>query len=364
MLISSCARSLPLTALKRNLLQFRARDALVIGDAVAHAEDAAALAAAFSRVPDAAGRLVAEGIGGTEIARVGSGELRAVTARAAELVERSMAEGGAPAPAPWCVMVLGSGGRGESLLSADQDNALIHAGGPDADAWFAGFGAEVAKLLDAAGVPLCNGGVMASNTEWRGNAQRWSERVAGWLAKARPQDLLNVDIFFDLMPVAGDQRLARALRAQAVHAASKAPVFLALLAASIAGLEPLLGTFGRMRAVEGRVDLKRWGTLPIVGMARALALRIGSTERSTQGRLRDAAAAGRLPDSDAQLLIDLHASLMTIILTQQLEDLHSGIRPSSRVSLRGMARGEIRDLAGQLRRLEHILRALQGIMSE
>jgi signal-transduction protein with cAMP-binding, CBS, and nucleotidyltransferase domain len=119
-----------------------------------------------------------------------------------------------------------------------------------------------------------------------------------------------------------------------------------------------------MRAVEGRVDLKRWGTLPIVGMARALALRIGSTERSTQGRLRDAAAAGRLPDSDAQLLIDLHASLMTIILTQQLEDLHSGIRPSSRVSLRGMARGEIRDLAGQLRRLEHILRALQGIMSE
>jgi CBS domain-containing protein len=348
---------------QRNLLQFRARDALVIGDAVMHAEDAPALASAYGRVPDAAGRLAAEGIGGTEIARVVSGELRAVTARAAELAERGLSERGRPAPAPWCVLVLGSGGRGESMLSSDQDNALIHTGGPEADAWFSEFGAEIAKMLNEAGVPLCNGGVMASNADWRGNVQQWNARVSGWLGRARPEDLLNVDIFFDLIPVGGDRRLAEALQADSVRAASRAPTFLALLTSSIVGLQPLLAAFGRLRVVDGRVDLKRWGTLPIVGLARALALRIDSTERGTQGRLREAAAAGRLGEADAGTLIELHARLMSVILAQQLRDLDEGIRPSSRVAVRSLPREDAKALPGQLRRLEQILQALPEIMS-
>ena len=188
-------------------------------------------------------------------------------------------------------------------------------------------------------------------------------RVSGWLRHARPQDLLNVDIYFDLTPVAGDRDLAESLRDASVHAAAQAPTFLALLAASIAGLQPLLKAFGRLRVVEGRVDLKRWGMLPIVGMARALALRVGSGERSTQGRLRDAAAAGRLRQGDADMLIELHARLMSTILAQQLRDLDDGIRVSNRVSIRALLRDESRLLTSQLRRLEEILQALPEIMS-
>lgn len=348
---------------QRDLLQYRAREALAIGDAVANAEDAVALAAAFGHVPAAARHLVDEGVGGVEVARVVSSELRAVTARAATLALARMHSDGREAPAPWCVLVLGSGGRGESLLAADQDNALIHAGTPEADAWYAQFGAELSRLLDESGVPLCKGGVMASNAAWRGSVGEWESRVGIWLARARGEDLLNVDIFFDLEAVAGDPKLATRLHAEAVEAASKTPPFLALLAAAARDLLPLLGHFGRLRANNGRVDLKRCGLLPIVSVARALALRVGSTQRSTPDRLRDAAEAGRLSQADAALLVELHAQLMTLVLGQQLIDLEEGVRPSSRVDVKTLRRPEARSLARQLRRLEYVVQELGGAIA-
>ena len=64
------------------------------------------------------------------------------------------------------MLVLGSGGRGESLLAMDQDNAIVYAdrdGGmsdEDTDQWFAELGARVSCILDLVGVPYCKGGVM------------------------------------------------------------------------------------------------------------------------------------------------------------------------------------------------------------
>lgn len=348
---------------QRDMLQFRAREALEIGDAVANAGDAHALAAAFSRLPAAANRLVAEGVGGADVARVVSSELRAVTARAAELALMRVRAAKGDAPAPWCVLVLGSGGRGESLLAADQDNALIHAGGPEADAWFGEFGGVLSRLLDEAGIPLCKGGVMASNADWRGSTEEWETRVGEWLGRARARDLLNVDIFFDLVAVAGDARLAARLHTEAVDAAARAPQFLALLATAAHDFLPLLGYFNRLRVEGGRVDLKRCTLLPIVSVARALALRVGSTAHSTPERLRDAAAAGRLSQSDSALMVELHAQAMTLILGQQLIDLEAGVRPSGRVELKSLRRGEAKHLARQLRRLEDIVQELSASMA-
>ena len=348
---------------QRDLLQFRARGALEVGDAVASADDDVALAAAFGRLPQVAQRLVAENVGGVEVARVVSSELRAVTARAAHLAIEQLQTEGKAAPAPWCLLVLGSGGRGESLLAADQDNALIYAGPPALDGWFADFGVKIAASLDRAGVPFCKGGVMASNAAWRGSSEEWRSRIGSWLGRARPEDLLSVDIFFDMAPVAGDEGLAWTMHGEAVRAAASAPPFLALLAATTASLMPLLGMFGRLRTQAGRVDLKRCALLPIVSLGRALALRVGSSERTTPGRLRDAVAADRLSQLDADLLVELHAEVMSLILGQQLFDLEAGIRPSSRVDIRRLPQGRSRTLARQLRRLEELLQDLPGAMS-
>ena len=346
---------------QRDLLHHRASAAAELGDAVACAGDAAALAAAHSRLPEAAAGLVAEGLAGDAAARVVSNEIRALTARAAAIAaERIEAEGHGPAPAPWCMLVLGSGGRGESLLSADQDNALVHAGSEGDDAWFAALGARLADLLDEAGVRRCQGGIMAANAEWRGNMPAWRERVDGWLRRSAPEDLLHVDIFYDLAPVAGAAGLGRELHAEAVDAAGRTPAFIALLAESVAAMSPPIGLFGRLRASDGRIDLKLGGLLPLVGVARTLALRIGSRARSTPERIEDAAAAGRVSPRDAETLARIHRSLLTMILEQQLEDLAAGVSPSGRIEVRRLSRAAQRSLARDLRALDDTLKVLRS----
>ena len=52
------------------------------------------------------------------------------------------------------VAVLGSAGRGESLLALDQDNALVYADDSErAHNWFAEFGRHLADLLDESACP-------------------------------------------------------------------------------------------------------------------------------------------------------------------------------------------------------------------
>ncbi len=349
---------------QRDLLEHRATRAAVLGDAIEEAADGPALAAVHGELPAVAGALADDGLGGLEVARVISNEIRALTARAALITaERLAASDEGPAPAPWCVMVLGSGGRGESLLSADQDNALVHGGTEADDAWFAALGEGVADLLNVAGIPLCNGGVMAARPSWRGNAEQWEARIAGWLRHARPEDLLNVDIFFDMVSVVGEAALADDLRRRGVRAAAGNVSFMALLAESVSRLTPSLGMFGRLPLEEGRVDLKRHGLLPLVSMARVLALRVGSTARATPDRLQDALNAGRITEGDGRRLLRIHAELMSLVMRQQVADLHEGIKPSSKVSVKDLPREARRSLGHDLRHLEQILGQVRAAIS-
>jgi CBS domain-containing protein len=82
---------------------------------------------------------------------------------------------------------------------------------------------------------------------------------------------------------------------------------------------PPLGFFKRIRTNNGRVDLKRGGIVPIVGLARAAALCAGSHERSTLARLEAAAASGSLLSNDnARTLADTFSFLLHLRLRRQL----------------------------------------------
>src|SRR5690606_37153035 len=135
----------------RNLLRHRATDAIVLGDEVASAASSAELGATWAKLPLVAGSLLAEDVDPRTISAVISSEIRAITSRAAELAEAKLiAEGRGAAPCPYAVLVLGSAGRGESLLAADQDNAIVYLhgaeGGPE-DRWFEAPGTEMCQLL-------------------------------------------------------------------------------------------------------------------------------------------------------------------------------------------------------------------------
>ena len=72
------------------------------------------------------------------------------------------------------------------------------------DRWFEQLGIHIADILHEVGVPYCKGGVMAKNPQWRGSLDVWRTRVGDWIQRSQPQDLLSVDIFFDMLGVHGD----------------------------------------------------------------------------------------------------------------------------------------------------------------
>src|SRR5262249_53050705 len=218
----------------RDLLRLRASEAVMLGDEIDAAHDVHALAAAWAKLPQVVTSLLAEGVAARDVAAVISRELGALTRQAAVIAEARMRSAGAGEPVcPYALAILGSAGRGESLLAMDQDNALGFAagapGGPQ-DKWFGQLGVHIADILHEVGVPYCKGGVMAKSPQWRGSLATWRERVGDWIGRSSPQDLLSVDIFFDMRPVHGDGGLCTELWHGAFDAARGQVGFAKLLA--------------------------------------------------------------------------------------------------------------------------------------
>jgi DNA polymerase-3 subunit epsilon/CBS domain-containing protein len=346
----------------RDLLKLRASAAINLDDTIEHAGSAAEMAAAWAMLPAVADALIAERIDARSIVEIVSEELCAMTRRAAVLAEAAMAsEGHGQPPCPYAVLVLGSGGRGESLLAADQDNAIVFAeGDPDGpeDRWFARLGEKIADLLDRSGVPFCKGGVMAKNPEWRGSLAHWNERVADWIHRSRPQDLLNVDIFFDLRPVHGDLALGETLFAHAHDLGHARHEFAKLLGEQVAPSNPFT-LFGSLQLEGGRIDLKLHGLFPIVATARTLAIRHGIRARSTRERLEGLIGLEIGGDEDMAAMLTGHSVLLALMLAQQSRDLYAGLPVSNRVEvakLDGTERAELKAVLKSLQPVPNLVR--------
>lgn len=348
----------------RDLLRLRAEGSVALGDEIFVARDVPALGRAWARLPEVAAGLVAEGMPGREIAVVVSHQLCALTERAAVIAEERMrSEGRGNPPCAYVLAVLGSAGRGESLLAMDQDNALIFADGGDEvahDAWFAGFGKHVADILNEVGVPYCKGGIMVSNPQWRGSVSAWRERIAGWVRRSRPQDLLAVDIFFDMRGVHGDLAMAEGLWREAFDAARGNAAFAKLLAASIGEMRSALTLFGGIRADNGRIDVKQSGLFGVVSAARALAIWHHIVERSTQARLAGLKAQGR-SETDLDALGAAQEVFLDLMVAQQVEDIRHGISPSNKVELKRLSsrdRDRLRSALSAVSNLNELVRDL------
>lgn len=341
----------------RDLLRLRAGEAISLGDEIDDAADAPALAVAWAKLPRVAEALLAEELSGRDIAEVISRELGALTRQAAVIAERMMREAGhGGPPCGYAMIVLGSAGRGESLLAMDQDNAVIfERGDPDGeeDRWFAMLGTHVADILHQVGVPYCKGGVMASNAPWRGSVATWRSRVGHWITRSRPADLLSVDIFFDFRAVHGDGSLAVLVRQAAFDAARGQTAFAKLLVDGVR-VPASLKLFGGIRTEAGRIDLKAAGLFGLVAAARALAIRYHVVERSTEARLAGVKALVHVSHSDLDALDHAQSVFLDLILSQQVEDIALGIPPSNTVSVKRLSARE-RD------RLHAALRAVTAI---
>jgi CBS domain-containing protein len=349
----------------RDLLRLRARDAVTLGDEIDEAQDVHELGQAWATLPAVARGLLDEGIEARDVSAIVSRELGALTRRAGQLAEMKMREAGrGDPPVPYALLVLGSAGRGESLLAMDQDNAIIfERGAPDGpeDRWFAELGTHVADILHEVGVPYCTGGVMAKNPQWRGSTALWRERLGHWIGRSNPEDLLAVDIFFDFRAVHGDGALAAALWREAYELAKGQSAFAKLLAEAGGDFDPPVGWLG-FRTENGRVDLKRGGLFVIVSVARVLAIYHGIAEHSTKARIENVRALGLGSEGDLNAMIETQRVILSAVLDQQLIDIAAGRPPSNKVEIKRLSRIEQAKLKKALSSIKHSNEMLRGLL--
>lgn len=342
----------------RALLKVRANDALVIGDSVHESKGPEDMAAAMAALPGLARSLLAEGVSARGISSVIALVIRDLTARATELAEISMRQDGwGEAPAAYAMLVLGSGGRGESLLVFDQDNAIVHRGTAADDVWFAELGKRVNEMLNQAGIPFCDGGVMAREPKWRKSLEEWKDEIHNWVFSLENQTVMYCDIFFDFQPVWGDAELAEELRVWAVEKASQSAFFMQYLAQHVAKMDVSLTFWGGFVTKNGRLNAKKFGLLPLVSAARFRAIRAHVLETGTDERYSAIKDMELLHEDDWRDFLEIREIVFRVMLDQQLADLAAGVTASASIDPKRLStqmRERLRWAFKRLRTLKYI----------
>ncbi len=256
---------------------------------------------------------------------------------------REMAESGwGDPPVSFCVIVMGSGGRGESYLYPDQDNGFILDDYPDArhgdiDRYFVDLAERMTRDLDRIGIPLCKGYVMATNPVWRKTVTQWREQISLWCRRQSLVALRFSDIFFDFKAVFGEIDLAGRLRQDITQIVKANPSFLRAMYEDDVEHGVALGWFGRFVTEKddpdhlGAINLKHTGTLPLVESIRLLALREGISRTATLERLSVLRERELLQSDDADYLIGAYHHITRLLLRQQIKDFKTGGKVSNYV---------------------------------
>ena len=252
-----------------------------------------------------------------------------------QLLRIGEAELGTP-PCGYAWVAVGSQGRHEQSAKSDQDNALVLANGATASdrEYFERLAGIVNDGLDACGYVYCPGDVMARNPKWCQPLTVWQDYFHRWITVPEEKALMHASIFFDLRCVHGDTGLVNALKETIRTAARDNTIFLALMAKNAMSYQPPLGFFRqfvleRTGDHKNTLDLKLNGIIPIVEIARIRSLAAGEVRVGTRNRLRAAAAAGEISDTDADNLVDALDFIEQLRLEHQSRRLKAGKDPDN-----------------------------------
>ncbi|MFN0043251.1 MAG: DUF294 nucleotidyltransferase-like domain-containing protein, partial [Alphaproteobacteria bacterium] len=279
---------------------------------------------------EVASSLMSEGAAAAEIQALLSDVNLDIHRRIIALAMREMRENGqGEPPAPFALIVMGSGGRGESFLYPDQDNGFVIADHKQSerariDGYFLALAERMTSALDAAGFPFCKGQVMATNPIWRRSLSDWRAWIGDWVRHRRDRQALMADIFFDFCGAAGEAQLVSSLRAMVMEEIASHPGFLQQMYRIEAEHGVALGLFNRLAAsrrdADGReaMDLKMGGTLPLVEAVRLYALKHGIAEVSTHDRLARLGEMGVIDADELDYLRGAFAEISRLLLREQL----------------------------------------------
>jgi CBS domain-containing protein len=278
-----------------------------------------------------------------------------------DLLDAAIAQVGPP-PVPFTLLIMGSGGRGESFLSPDQDNGFLIADYPDdahtaIDSWFLDVAERFTAALDKAGFEFCKGNVMATNPLWRKTRTQWLDQIALWIRRRSPVALLYADIFFDFAPAWGDPAPALELRKVVAGALRRERGFLYALLSGDRRLDVALGLFGGLKTTgkgdhAGEIDLKLHGTMPLVASARFWALAQGVEATGTRERLATLREIGVATNDEEAELSEAFDAVTFFLLRGQLTDIDNAKPPDNFVRPDELGKRERDRLIGALKAID------------
>lgn len=261
------------------------------------------------------------------------------------IIERVLSELG-PAPAEFCFFSLGSDARREQTLSTDQDNALIfrdvdEQNLPGALAWFNQFSTRVCTALDEVGYTFCKGNIMAMNPQWCQPVSAWKSCFNRWINKAGAKDLLDINIFFDIRPVSGDQSLISELQTYIFGLTQANPAYLFHLAQNTLMLKPQVGFWGNILletagAPPETVNIKE-AIMPVVNFARIYALKNSIEAAGTLQRLDILLERNVLLESSYTNTVQAFEHLNLMRLKHQAYLLRKDLKPDNLINTKTLS---------------------------
>ncbi|KAF0184541.1 MAG: hypothetical protein FD164_397 [Nitrospirae bacterium] len=309
-----------------DIIAYESKNAIFLLKEVDRAKTIEDLAGLFGRLKEGVVDLVARGAHAEQIGRYIAELNDRFVSRTADITKSDLPD---RPIGPFVLLALGSEGRREQSLTTDQDIALIVRKSDETDQ-IERFSRSFTENLLRIGYPPCPGDVMISNAFWRRDLASWVSQATSWIETPKPQNVLNIAIFFDFRPVYGDASLADELWEVIVKTIRRSKLFLPYLALEAVRFKPPVGFFKNIivekgGAQEGKFDIKKGGIYPIVQGIRVLALDRGLRDSSTFVRIRELARIGALARSSAVNLEESYAFLMDLRFRNQAEQIRKGV---------------------------------------
>ena len=278
--------------------------------------------------------MLGSGADSTSIVKAVTDITDAATARFIELKQSVIGK----EPVPFTFLALGSQGRHEQTLFTDQDNALIfHESGkddPEISKYFLDLSTTVCANLARSGYRPCGGKIMAENPKWCQPLSQWKSYFSDWIEKTEPHDIIELNTFFDMRFVAGNEELLDSLKDHIFLTVKDASQFFLFIASEALRFKVPLQIFGSMiswgnlKENDGRLDLKA-AMMPVVNYARIFALRHSIKAVSTSNRLAKLHELGLLTQIQYEDIRTVFKTLLRLRLNHQGATVEKGREPDN-----------------------------------
>ncbi|GAA0902847.1 hypothetical protein GCM10009557_78830 [Virgisporangium ochraceum] len=307
-----------------DLARAELRDPILVRAAVANATSVDELADAARLLPTTIGELSDDGVPATRIGAVHAAVVDAVVRRVLELRHDPVLDG---VRLSW--VLLGSLARREPLPLSDVDTALVWDDTPDdAAAAIRSAAREVLRDVQRCGLALCTNGANAHNPLFSRSRSGWVEAARRWQDDPTAENALLLSAMVaDSRPLT-EPALGHALTDR-IGSHTRTTQFLRAMLSEALAWRPPIG-FVRDFVVQhtgehrGQLDLKAGGLMPVVGLARWIAVVSGDASGTTPDRIRRGVEVGLLSANEADMLVGGFVDAYSLLLAHEVAAVRAG----------------------------------------